>query len=232
MPFLDERALNAAAAVARVVECFYDNPAGRIVDQIHAADALAAWQVGSLEEAVAAVGVGCDFVVVQGHEAGGHVRGNRPMHDLLREVREAVDIPIVAGGGIGTGSAVAAALLAGADAVRVGTRFVATLEASTHPDYAQALIRSTGADTMLTETFTLGWARAPHRVLRACVDASDDDPSTRSPAPPTRDFVGSVATAALYAGESVAAVTAIEPAAAVIRELVRDANDVLRSRQS
>ena len=95
-----------------------------------------------------------------------------------REVLDAVDVPVVAAGGIGNARTAAAALAAGADAVRVGTRFVATQEADTHPDYADALVRARAEDTVLTEAFSVMWPDAPHRVLRSCVDkaqALDDD---------------------------------------------------------
>ena len=223
IPFLDLAALDAALTVAALVECFYGDPDREIVDRVHDSGRLMAWQVGSVREAAAAAAVGCDVVVVQGREAGGHVRGAEPLHALLPEVRTAVDVPVVAAGGIGSGQAIARALLAGADAVRIGTRLVATVEADAHPGYTAALVDSAAADTVLTETFCLGWPHAPHRVLRSCVDASDDDPGTRSPLPPTRTFQGAVTAAALYAGESVADVTKVALAADVLAELVRDA---------
>jgi NAD(P)H-dependent flavin oxidoreductase YrpB (nitropropane dioxygenase family) len=229
VPFLDHSALDTASAAAALVECFYGDPDRSIVERIHAAGTLAGWQVGSLVEARTAYDVGCDVIVVQGREAGGHVRGRAPLLPLLRDVRRALDAPLVAAGGIGSGATMARALLAGADAVRIGTRFVATVEADTHPGYAGALVAAAGAhDTVLTETFALGWPDAPHRVLRSCIDASGAEPSSRSPLPPTRAFADDVARAALYAGESVGDVKAIVPAATVIREIVRDAEVALR----
>lgn len=219
VPFLDLDALDAAARVATVVECFYGDPDAAVVDRVHRGGALAAWQVGSVGESTAAVAAGCDFVVAQGCEAGGHVRGRTPLLPLVAEVCAATTVPVVAAGGIGSPDAIAAALRAGADAVRIGTRLVATQEADVHPAYADALVRATADETVLTEAFSMGWPHAPHRVLRSCVDASDADPSTRSPLPPTREFGGPVDSAALYAGESVSEVRAIEPAGTVIREL-------------
>ena len=180
-----------------------------------------------MDEDVAAVDAGCDLVVVQGHEAGGHVRGDRPLVALLPEVRAKVDVPLVAAGGIGNGEAMAVALRAGADAVRVGTRFVATDEADTHPDYVDALIGARGEDTVLTTAFGMAWPDAPHRVLRSSVDASDAPPASRSPLPPTREFAEDVAAAALYAGTSVSDVTRTAPAAEVMDELLREAEDAL-----
>lgn len=78
----------------------------------HEGGALACWQVGAREEAIAAVRAGCDFVVAQGIEAGGHVRGTTSTMTPLSEVIAAVDVPVLAAGGVGTGRAMAAALAA------------------------------------------------------------------------------------------------------------------------
>lgn len=207
----------------------YGDPDARVVQVIHDGGALAAWQVGSAAEAAAAVDVGCDVVIGQGCEAGGHVRGSVALRPLLDEVRAVVDVPVVAAGGIGSGRSMAGALAAGADAVRIGTRFVATVEADVHPDYAAALVQATDADTTLTTAFSMGWPDAPHRVLRSCVEFSTAAPTSRSPLPPVRDFTGNVGEAALYAGQSVGSVRRVEPAADVVRELVGDAIHALRA---
>ena len=227
VPFLDLAAFEAAASTAPLVECFYGDPDPALVRRGHDAGALTAWQVGSRDEAMAAADAGCDVVVVQGVEAGGHVRGREPLMALLEAIRPAVDVPLVAAGGIGSGRAMAAALRAGADAVRIGTRLVATSEADVHPGYADALVRASADDTVVTEAFSMGWPGAPHRVLRGAVEAVDDPPETRSPLPPTRDFTGMVEGAALYAGTSVSDVRAVASAAVVIRELVAGADDAL-----
>ena len=128
MPFLDLKAVEAAASCARVVEFFYAAPDPGLIGRVHHGGALAAWQVGSSEEGRAAVDAGCDFVVAQGVEAGGHIRGTLALLVLLGEVLDRIDVPVVAAGGIATGRAMAAALAAGASGVRVGTRFVASTE--------------------------------------------------------------------------------------------------------
>ena len=222
VPFLDPAALEAAASAAPLVECFYGEPSVEVASVVHAGGALLSWQVGSVDEARGAVDVGCDLVVVQGVEAGGHVRGTTPLLELLQEVRRAVgdDVPLVAAGGIGSSAAVDVALEAGADAVRVGTRLLAAAEADVHPQYVSALIAAGPSDTVLTEAFALGWPDAPHRVLRACVEAGDADPSVRSPLPPSRSFTGDVAAAALYAGTSVGDVTRVQPVAEILDELL------------
>ena len=96
---------------------------------------------------------GCDLIVAQGIEAGGHVRGTTGLLPLLDEVRATTELPLVAAGGIGTGRAMAAALAAGADAVRIGTRLMAAHEVPAHPHYIDALTRATADDTVLTTAF-------------------------------------------------------------------------------
>lgn len=244
MPFLDRDAVAVAATRARVVEFFYGAPDATLVDAVHAGGALACWQVGSVEEAVAAARAGCDLVVAQGTEAGGHVRGATGLLPLLGAVLDAVDVPVVAAGGIGTARAMAAALAAGADAVRVGTRFLAAAEADVHPEYLAALVGARAEDTVLTGRFSVMWPDAPHRVLRSAVAAAEawsgeivgemELLGTRQPLPrfavpcPTRATTGTIAAMALYAGESVGAVSGVVPAADVVRELAGGAERLLR----
>src|SRR5204862_49744 len=82
--------------------------------------------------------------------AGGHVRGQVGLLPLLDAVLEAVDVPVVAAGGIATAREMAAVVAAGAAAARVGTRFVATAEADAHPSYVDALVGAGPEDTVLT----------------------------------------------------------------------------------
>ena len=245
MPFLDPGVVEVAASRVRVVEFFYGDPDPALIRRVHEGGALAAWQVGSLTEARAAADAGCDFIVAQGTEAGGHVRGRLSLLPLLDAVLDAVDIPVVAAGGIATARGVAAVLAAGASAARVGTRFVATLEADAHPVYVDALLRASADDTVLTTAFSGMWPDAPHRVLRSCIEAAqavDDEVvgetslgAGRIPVPklsvptPTRDASGAIAAMALYAGESVGAVTKVNAAGDVVRELAEGAERLLRA---
>ncbi len=164
--------VEGAASRARVVEFFYDTPAPSLVETVREGGALVSWQVGSRDEAVAAERAGCDLVVAQGTEAGGHVREKIGLLALLGEVLESVRVPVVAAGGVGTGRVMAAALAAGASAVRVGTRFVAAEEADAHPAYVEKLVAAEAKDTMLTDAFSANWPDAPHRVLRSSVEAA------------------------------------------------------------
>ena len=239
MPFLERDAVRAAARRARVVELFWGEPEPGIVGDIHAEGALAAWQVGSVAEAEAAAAAGCDFVVAQGVEAGGHVRGTTRLLDLLAEVVPRVSVPVVAAGGIGSPAAMAAAMAAGAEGVRVGTLFVAATESGAHPAYQRALIAASADDTILTETFSYRWPNAPHRVLRASAEAATASsaefvaeiheggrivPVPRLATPnPTRTTVGDIAAMPHYAGTSVGGVSDVRPAADIIRDLIQGA---------
>jgi NAD(P)H-dependent flavin oxidoreductase YrpB (nitropropane dioxygenase family) len=244
MPFLDREAVEATADRARVVEFFYGDPDEQLVRTVRSGGALAAWQIGSGEEARAAEQAGCEFVIAQGVEAGGHVRGTTGLLPLLDEVLDAVDVPVVAAGGIGTERGMAAALAAGADAVRVGTRFLAAEEADVHPSYAEALLEASPEDTLLTEAFSTMWPNAPHRVLRSCVaaaEALDDEfvgeiehAGHRQPVPrlappaPGRAATGHVDAMALYAGQSVGSIERLQPAEMIVRDLAVGAERLLR----
>src|SRR6185312_13787015 len=98
----------------------------------------------------AAAGAHADALIVQGVEAGGHVQSVVGLLPLLAEVRRAVSLPLLA---------------AGATAVVMGTRFVASDECDAHPRYKARLLAAEGRDTVLTELIDVGWP-APHRVLR------------------------------------------------------------------
>jgi nitronate monooxygenase len=215
-------------------------------------------QCGSVEEALAAQRAGADGVIAQGVEAGGHVRGAVPALELLERVRSALppDYPVLVAGGIAERDDVRRALDAGAEAVVLGTRFLLSEESRAHPEYKRRLLDA--RETVLTELFGAGWARAPHRVawndaarhwladkprgplpirllnalaspLAARLPARLQARLTAmqrpgrpifSPAPPTDDAPAVLLDAGpLYAGQSVARISQIRPAAALTREL-------------
>jgi nitronate monooxygenase len=217
-PSIDDIA--AAASQCRVVEFFYADPRSDVVSAVHGAGALAGWQVGSAAEAVAAETAGCDYVVAQGTEAGGHVRGSLPLDDVLAQVLASVRIPVVAAGGIATAERTTEVIRSGADAVRVGTRFVTSPESGAHPIYVRMLLAATADDTVLTEWFNEGWPNAPHRVLRASVIAAEKS-GWKAVWPPYRDVDRYPGDMAMYAGMGVGAVEVSRPASEVVADLVR-----------
>jgi nitronate monooxygenase len=138
----------------------------------------------------------------------------------------------------------AAALAAGADGVRVGTAFVVSPESGFHSDYVASLVAATGEDAVLTETFSVMWPDAPHRVLRSCVEAvellsgetvgemevdGETIPVPRFGVPsPLRSATGAVEAMPLYAGQGVGSVRAARPAGEIVRELAEGAESLLR----
>jgi NAD(P)H-dependent flavin oxidoreductase YrpB (nitropropane dioxygenase family) len=235
-----------AAAAADVVVTFWGEPRRQTGG---------AWlhQCGSVEEARRARAAGADGVIVQGVEAGGHVRGATPALQLLEEARRALppDYPVLLAGGIVGRDDVCAALEAGASAAVAGTRFLLSEESRAHPLYKERLLEA--EETILTELFGAGWP-APHRVVpNAATERWGDPPRINrllnhllapgarytppslqlrmiqaqrpgsrllSPAGPTDDAPATLVDAgALYAGESVARIEEIKPAAELVRLL-------------
>lgn len=104
---------------------------------------------------------GADAVVAEGCESGGHI-GESTTMALVPQVVDAVDIPVIAAGGIGDGRGIAAAFMLGAKGVQMGTRFVVTKECQVHPAYKERIIRAKDIDTRVTGRST----GHPIRALR------------------------------------------------------------------
>ena len=150
------------AVPPRVVSFTFGCPNRTVIDDLRGSDSEVWVTVTTPAEAVDAAGAGADVLVVQGTEAGGHRASfrNDPAADgygfgllsLLQLVRAAVDVPLVAAGGIGTGAGVAAVLAAGAAAAQLGTAFMRCPEAGTSDVDRQALASDT--PTAVTRAFT------------------------------------------------------------------------------
>lgn len=159
-----------AAAAADVVVTFWGKPRRRTSRiWIH--------QCGSAAEAREAHAAGADAAIIQGVEAGGHVRGSTPALELLERVKATlpVDFPLLLAGGIAERGDVRDALDAGACAAVAGTRFLLSDESRAHPGYSQRLLAA--EETILTELFGAAWP-APHRVVPNAATAHwlRDDP--------------------------------------------------------
>ena len=156
LPFA-RRSWFAAASEADVVVTFWGRPRRRTPRTwLH--------QAGSVAEAAAAQAAGADGVIVQGVQAGGHVRGAMPALDLLERVRARLPdgYPLLVAGGIAEPADVRDALEAGACAAVAGTRFLLSEESRAHPAYKERLIDA--EETVLTDLFGAGWP-AQHRVV-------------------------------------------------------------------
>jgi nitronate monooxygenase len=207
----------------------------QLVDRARAGGARVLVQVASAGAARAAADAGADALIVQGVEAGAHVQGVVGLLPLLAEVRRAVSLPLLAAGGIGEPASARAALAAGAAAVVMGTRFVASDECDAHPRYKARLLEAQARDTVLTELFDVGWPASRHRVIRNSTyqdwEAAGSPPSGERPGegdevasgipryasnPPLAGTDGDIEAMAMYAGQSVGTIDAIEPAAAIM----------------
>lgn len=137
------------------VSFHWGHPARAWIDRLHEAGIDVWEQVGSVADARRAADDGIDAVVAQGAEAGGHNYGTAGTIALAPAVADAVGdkAMVVAAGGIADGRGVAAALMLGADAAWVGTRFVATRESAVAEDYKRRLIAAGTGDTVLTHVF-------------------------------------------------------------------------------
>lgn len=145
-----------------VVSVFFGHDPA-VVKALKAAGSYVIYQVGSEGEADTVARDGADALIVQGVQAGGHVRSTERLETLLPKVRQAhPDIPVLAAGGIYDAASVRRARELGADGVAVGTRFLLTSEANAHEAYKQRLVEAD--ETLLTDLFGLGWS-APHRVV-------------------------------------------------------------------
>ena len=107
--------------------------------------------VSSVKFALKSQEAGVDAVVAEGFEAGGHNgRDETTTFTLIPMVKEQLEIPLIAAGGIATGRGMLAAMVLGADAVQIGSRFVASDEASSHPNFKNEVVRAKEGDTQLT----------------------------------------------------------------------------------
>jgi nitronate monooxygenase len=246
----DQIASAIAERVAAIV--FFWGDCDPFVEDAHRNQVKVLIQVGSVEEAKAAADTGVDAVIVQGVEAGGHVRGTTSIWDLVPAAVDAVSpIPVLASGRIGDGAGIARALSLGAQGVSLGTRFVASDEASFHPTYKQRVIESTADDTVYSDLYDAWWPGAPHRTLRNKTfeewEAAGRPPPGRRPGegtsigtrrlssgevqewpryavgaiPPT--FDGDLERVPMLVGESCSVIDDIKPAACIVHDLARDA---------
>ncbi|WP_424003945.1 NAD(P)H-dependent flavin oxidoreductase [Haloarcula salina] len=240
--------LDACLDAGASVVSFSFGDAGPFVDRVHEAGGTAMVTVGSAAEAEAAVDAGADIVVAQGREAGGHVQSEVTTMALLPRVVDAVDVPVVAAGGLGDGRGLAAALTLGADGGWLGTRFVATAESGAHEDYRDRLVAADETATRYTELFSRGWPDQPHRVVetaevaehavesdeaRPAADADEPATVARTPdgdpverfadLPPLEGMDGDLDSLPHYAGQSVGLADGVPAAGTVVDRLVTDA---------
>ena len=136
----------------------------------HDAGCKVMYMAGEVPEALRAAEAGADVLVAQGTEAGGHVVWMASLPLVPMMVKAVAPLPVLSAGGIADGRGLAAALALGAEGVLLGTRFMATPEAPIHANFKQAIVKSDGHDTVLTEIPDLAsqrvWPGAMSRAQR------------------------------------------------------------------
>jgi enoyl-[acyl-carrier protein] reductase II len=125
----------------------------KVVDLCHRNDVLVINMCGKVSHAVRAVDAGCDIVVAQGTEAGGHT-GQIATMPLVPMIVDAVKVPVVAAGGIFDGRGLVAALALGAQGIWMGTRFIASTEARAHPLYKERILDIDETGTVITRAYS------------------------------------------------------------------------------
>jgi enoyl-[acyl-carrier protein] reductase II len=210
------------------------------VDELHRAGVVVGSMCGKVRHAVAAVESGCDLVVAQGTEAGGHT-GMVATMALVPQVVDAVGqrVPVVAAGGIFDGRGLAAALALGADGVWIGTRFIVTPEARSVAGYKEALLAGADDSTVVTRAYTGKTCRV---LGNEWTRHFDEHPDELQPFP--AQVLASMAAGANHlgaadgtdvdvdreffpAGQGVGAIDSLVPAGELVRQIVDDAERTL-----
>jgi nitronate monooxygenase len=227
------------AAQPGLVSVSFGDPAPYVAP-LHDAGIAVCSQVNTVADAHRALDAGVDVLVAQGTEAGGHT-GKRSTLPLLQEVLTLTDRPVIAAGGIATGAGMAAALVAGAAGVWIGTPLLSCTEGLNSPAARERVRAASGDETVLTRAFDVAegvaWpARWPGRALvndfsREWHGRENElvhDAAARQRVVDGRR-TGDPANAPLYAGESVGLVTTARSATDVVRELDAGAEKALRA---
>ncbi len=208
-----------------------------VLDQCHRSGVLVANMCGKVRHAIAAVEAGCDIVIAQGTEAGGHT-GTVATMPLVPQIVDAVGdrVPVVAAGGIFDGRGLAAALALGADGVWIGTRFIATPEAHVVAGYRDALVGGRDDDTIITRAYTGKTLRA---IRNDYTQHFEDHPDELRPFP--QQIAKSMSDGAMHlgsrpesagidpakecfaAGQGLGGIDEVTPAGDVVRRFVADA---------
>lgn len=194
--------------------------------------------VSSVKFAKKAQEAGVDAVVAEGFEAGGHNgRDETTTFCLIPMVREAITIPLIAAGGIGTGRGMLAAMTLGADGVQIGSRFIATPESSAHQNFKDVIINSEEGDTMLTLK-----ELTPVRLIKndfyKKVEAAYQQGASQEELQNLLGrgrakkgmFEGDLVEGELEVGQIAGLIDTIKPAAAVVQEIIEEYRMALNER--
>lgn len=211
----------------------------QVVDLCHRHGLLVVNMCGKVSHAVRAVDAGCDIVVAQGTEAGGHT-GTIATLPLVPLIVDAVKVPVVAAGGIFDGRGLVAALALGAQGVWMGTRFIASTEARAHASFKDKIVEIDEAGTVVTRCYSGKTMRAIRTRYTDEWEARKDElqPFPMQAARATQDGVWNIGGGpaagldpdrdCMPTGQSAGGITAIRPCRDIVRGIVAEAEAILR----
>jgi nitronate monooxygenase len=234
--------------------CFFWDVHADVIARTKAAGCRVLYQVGSVEDAVAAAKAGADAIIAQGFEAGGHVRGTVSSLVLLPQVVRAVSVPVIACGGFASGESLIAALALGAQGIHCGTAFLATKESFAHDYHKARVIEAKSEDTVYTDVFAINWppdspvrvianrltdelgrfllGHRPEDIPREAIADEDGRPIYKfSTDSPLRTTKGNLECLALFAGQIAGAIETIPSAGGRVGEIVSSARATLERLQ-
>lgn len=196
--------------------------------------------VSSVKFALKAQEAGVDAVVAEGFEAGGHNgRDETTTFCLIPMIKEAISIPLIAAGGIGTGRGMLAALNLGADAVQIGSRFIATPESSAHENFKQAVLAAKEGDTLLTlkELTPVRLLRNPFfdEVMKAYQQGASSEELEKLLGRGRAKkgmFLGDLTEGELEVGQIAGLIHEIKPAKDIVEELISEYKQALAEQNS
>jgi enoyl-[acyl-carrier protein] reductase II len=193
--------------------------------------------VSSVKFALKAQACGVDAIVAEGFEAGGHNgREETTTMTLIPLVKKAIDIPLIAAGGIGSGPAMLAAMALGADGVQVGSRFVATPEASSHPNFKSEILKAEQGSTELTlkELTPVRLLKNPfyHQIKKLYTEGASPEKLKETLGRGRAKkgmFEGDLVDGELEIGQVAAQINDIIPAAEIVSEFIQNYNGALEN---
>ncbi|MGW6928811.1 NAD(P)H-dependent flavin oxidoreductase [Lentzea sp. NPDC054927] len=213
----------------RLIANALGSPPTDVIERVHAAGVPVAALAGKAEHARRHVQNGVDIVVAQGYEAGGHT-GEVATMVLVPEIVDAVDVPVLAAGGIGSGRQAAAAMALGASGVWMGSYWLTTAEYTQSPLTQKALLAATSSDTVRTRIYT----GKPARLLKTRWTEAWSAPGAPEPLPmPLQNLLVSEAhlriarsddpsVVSMPVGQVVGRMNEVRPVADVMADLLRE----------
>ena len=243
---VDEEGFALALALRpRVMAFAWPRPEQNIksyIDRAHDAGCKVTFMAGGAPEAARAAQAGADVIIAQGTEGGGHVGWQASLALIPMVVDAVAPIPVLAAGGIADGLGLVAALALGAEGVLLGTRFLASVESPLHPNFKQAIVDSSGHDTLLSDIpdiaagqvwpgamtrsrrnrFIERWAGREWALRQGRAEAHARLQAARKN--------GDIDEASLSMGQDAGLIHDIPPAAEIVARIARQAEEILTQR--